>query len=180
MITETLRHNRKAGVKVAVSPLITDLPIILITLLLLTGLSQFNAILGIISFLGGIFIAYLGIESLKTKGLIISGAPSESRSLKKGVVANLLNPHPYLFWATIGTPYVLKASGVSILAIILFLGSFYIMLTGSKIAVAVITARTKSLINQKLYVLIMRMLGIALIVFSILFFYEGYKYLKIN
>lgn len=178
VITETLRHNSKAGIKVAVSPLITDLPIILVTLLIITELSQFNTILGIISFLGGVFVAYLGIESLKTKGLSISGSSPESLSLKKGIIANLFNPHPYLFWATVGTPYIFKASGISILALILFLGSFYIMLTGSKIAVAIITAKSKSFINQKSYIIMMRMLGLALLVFSVMFFYDGYKYMK--
>jgi len=69
VITETLKYSRKEGIKVAVSPLITDLPIILITLLILVRLSQFNTVLGIISFFGGIFIAYLVYESVKTKGL---------------------------------------------------------------------------------------------------------------
>ena len=52
VISETLKHNRKEGIKVAVAPLITDLPIVLVTVFILSRLSKFNSILGTISFLG--------------------------------------------------------------------------------------------------------------------------------
>ena len=36
VISETLKHNRKEGIKVAIALTITDLPIVLITLLILS------------------------------------------------------------------------------------------------------------------------------------------------
>ena len=65
--TETLKHNRKAGIRIALAPLITDLPIILITYYIFSKLSQFDIILNIISLCGGIFFAYLGYETIRTK-----------------------------------------------------------------------------------------------------------------
>ena len=177
VITETLKHSRKEGIKVAVSPLITDFPIIMITLFILVRLSQFNTVLGIISFLGGIFIAYLGYESVNTKGLDLRESGFKVQSLKKGVIANFLNPHPYLFWSTIGTPYILKAFEINLLTAVLFLLSFYILLVGSKVTIAVIVSRSKRFIKQKVYLFIMRFLGIILFIFSLIFFYDGYKYI---
>lgn len=178
-IAQTMKYNQKEGIKVALSPLITDLPIILLALLVFSQLSQFNTVLASISFVGGVFIAYLGIGSLKTKGFNMDAANSSSQSLKKGIIANLLSPGPYMFWATVGAPLLFKALDLSLPAVILFMSSFYICLIGSKMLAAVIVGRTKAFINQRLYMLIMRFLGLALLVFSILFFYDGLRYLEL-
>ena len=67
VISETLRHGVKAGVKVALAPIITDLPIIILTLLVLSKLSGFPEILGAISLAGGIFICTLGFGCIRAK-----------------------------------------------------------------------------------------------------------------
>lgn len=178
VLTQTIKHNKNEGIKVALSPLITDLPIILITILIFNRLTQFDTILAIISFAGAAFLAYLGVESIKTKGLKLETKNAKSGSMKKGIIANFLSPHPYLFWATVGTPFVFKALEVNVGAAILFLVSFYLFLTGSKIVVALVVARTKVFIGHKPYIIIMRLLGITLLIFSALFFYDGVNYLK--
>ena len=60
VISETLQHGIKSGLKVAIAPIITDLPIIIVTLFLISKLSNFHEILGIISLIGGCFILYMG------------------------------------------------------------------------------------------------------------------------
>lgn len=180
VIAQTIKHNKAEGIKVAISPLITDLPIILIALFVFDRLSQFDIALAIISFAGGAFIAYLGFESLKTKELNLEIQDTKSDSIKKGVIANFLNPSPYLFWAAVGTPLIFKAFEINLLTAILFLTSFYTFLIGSKITIAIIVARTKVFIGQRLYISIMRILGIALLIFSVLFFYDGINYLLLN
>lgn len=180
VLTQSIKHNSTEGIKVAITPLITDLPIILTTLLILNRLAQFNLILAIISFVGGIFVAYLGVESIKIKGLSINLQDTKSASLKKGIITNLLNPSPYLFWATVGTPLLLKSFQINLLTTIIFLTSFYVFLVGSKIMIATLSARTKFFMNQKIYVIIMRILGIALLIFSILLILEGVKYLQLH
>jgi len=63
VLTQTIKHNRVEGIKVALSPLVTDFPIILITVLILGRLAQFDLFLAIISFIGAIFLAYLIIPA---------------------------------------------------------------------------------------------------------------------
>ena len=178
VLSQTIKHNRKEGIKVAISPLITDLPIILIAVLIFNRLSEFDLILAIISFIGGIYVAYLGVESLRIKGLNIDVQDSKSDSIKKGVIANILSPSPYLFWATVGTPIIFKALKINLISSILFLISFYILLIGSKVMIAIVIAKTKIFINQKTYVVVMRILGIVLLAFSLMFFFDGIKYLQ--
>lgn len=180
VITQTIKHNKTEGIKIAICPLITDLPIILITLLFFYKFSHFNTLLSIISFIGGTFVAYLGYESVKFKGADLVKPDTKSDSMKKGIMANFLSPYPYLFWVTIGMPYVFKAYEINLATVIIFFVSFYAFMTGSKIAIAMIVARSKIFTGQKIYIIIMKLLGIALFVFSLLFLYDGIKYLRLN
>ncbi len=177
VLTQTIKHNRAEGIKVALSPLITDLPIILVTVLILSKFAQFDIFLAIISFIGAIFLAYLGVESLRTREMSIDLQDSKSGSLRKGIIANFLNPSPYLFWATVGTPLMFKAYKTDLLTSMLFMVSFYVFLIGSKIVVAILVDRTKQFINQRIYLVIVRILGIGLLIFSLIFLYDGVKYL---
>ena len=177
VITETLKHNKTEGIKVAISPLVTDLPIILVSLFFFSKLSQFDIALGVISFAGGIFIAYLAYETMKTKVLYREEGNVKPESFKKGITANFLNPHPYLFWCTIGTPLVLKAFEINTVTVTLYFLAFYIALIGSKVAIVLIVSRSKNHIGNKSYIWIMRVLGTVLFLFSIFFFLDGVKYL---
>lgn len=178
VLTQTIKHNRTEGIKVALSPLITDLPIILITVLILGRFANSDIFLALISFVGAIFLAYLGVESLKATEMNFDARDSNSGSLKKGIIANFLNPSPYLFWATVGTPLMLKAYRTDLLTSILFIVSFYVFLIGSKVVAAFLVDRTRQFIDQKIYLIIMRILAIALLIFSVIFIYDGVKYLQ--
>jgi threonine/homoserine/homoserine lactone efflux protein len=173
VITETLKHNRKEGIRIALSPLITDLPIILITYFIFSKLSHSDIMLSVISLSGGIFFIYLGYETIKTKvpGLTETGKHPES--LKRGITANMLNPHPYLFWLTVGIPTAFKACETSLVTVILYLLLFYTMLVGSKIGIAFLAERSKSFLRNKSYKITMRILAVALFVFAAIFLYNG-------
>ena len=179
LISETLQHDIKSGVKVALAPIITDLPIIILTLFVLSKLSNFHNILGVISIAGGFFILFMGYESLCTKGLELSFREAEPKSLTKGVLANALNPHPYLFWFSVGAPTMTKAMSVNIIAPLTFIISFYTFLVGSKILLAILIGKSKSFLSGKVYMYTMRFLGVILGVLAFVLFYDGLKLLNI-
>jgi threonine/homoserine/homoserine lactone efflux protein len=140
VLTQTLRHGRRAGVLVALAPLVTDLPIVLAAFLVVRGLPLWE--LGWLSISGGLFVVYLGAETLRSARsaqpvVARAGADPGLGSLWRGVGANLLNPNPYLFWATVGAPLLVsgyRAGGVPEAASFLF--GFYVLLVGSKLALA--------------------------------------------
>jgi threonine/homoserine/homoserine lactone efflux protein len=175
VITETLKHNVREGMKIALSPLISDFPIILLSLFIFSKLLQLQLAFAIISLLGGVFIAYLGYQTWKIKEFTTGEITAGRNSLQKGITVNLLNPGPYVFWCTIGTPLILKAYAMGVGTVIGFLAAFYISLIGSKITVVMIISRTKSFMNNTAYVWIMRVLGTALFVFSIFFFKDAFN-----
>lgn len=56
VITQTLKHSVKEGMRVALAPLVTDAPIIILSLLLLSELKESNRLLGLISLIGGVYV----------------------------------------------------------------------------------------------------------------------------
>lgn len=172
-ISETLQHGKWEGIKVAVSPLITDLPIILAVLFVLSHLTNSNLFIGIIAFFGASYLIYSGIKSLKIKKNSVELNVEKKDALKKGVIVNFGNPHPYVFWLSIGGPIILKSLNTHIGATILFIAGFYICLVGSKVVVALIVEKSKSFINSKYYFSIIRVLGIAQIIFGLTFIKVG-------
>ena len=177
VISETLRHNIKEGMKVSIAPIITDLPILLISLFVLTQLSNFNLLLGIISVLGGFFVLYLGYESLRIQGVELNLKEQSSNSLKKGVITNVLNPHPYVFYMTVGAPMMVRAMDQNVFFAGAFLGSFLFLLVASKVVLAIIVGKSRTFLKGRAYINIMRILGILLILFSVFLFRDGIKLL---
>ncbi len=179
VISETLRHDIRAGIRVAVSPIFTDLPIIILTLAVLSQLSGFHNILGIISLIGGCVILFMGYESMNPKSSESDLSETEPKSLIKGILANALSPHPYLFWFSVGGPIMNRAMNLNMAAPFAFIASFYILLIGSKILLAVLVGKSKSFLNGSLYLYSMRLLGLALCILSLLLFRDGLKLLEI-
>lgn len=177
VISETLRHGIRAGLKVSIAPLATDVPIILVSLLLLNRLAAYKPVLGCISILGGLFILYLAYESLKTRGVELNLSAVNATSFKKGVITNALNPHPYIFYMTVGSPIIYRSIQQNILATLSFVGSFLVLLVGSKVVLAMVVERSRSFLKGRLYIWVMRVLGVLLIIFSMVLLRDGIELL---
>jgi len=177
VISETLQHDVKSGAKVALAPIVTDLPIIVLTTLVLSKLASFQGILGGISLAGGCFVLFMGYQSLRCQGVELRIGEIKPRSLVKGVVTNLLSPHPYLFWLGVGAPTVIKAAQSDLTLPLIFICGFYSCLVGSKLALALMAGRTKTFLRGATYIYIMRFLGLSLCALSLVLFNDGCKLL---
>lgn len=178
-ISETLQYGKWEGIKVAVSPLITDMPIVLSVLYVLSHLTNYDFIIGIIAFFGASYLIYSGIESLKIKKDSIELNVEKEDALKKGVIVNFGNPHPYVFWFSIGGPIIYKSLNTHVSATFLFIFGFYSFLVGSKVIITLIVEKSKSFINSKHYFSIIRALGMAQIIFGLTFIKMGLSSLNI-
>lgn len=179
VISETLQHNIRSGIKVALAPIVTDLPIVLVSLFILAQLTNFHAVLGIISLAGGVFLLILGYQSLKIQGISLDIQEVNPKSLSKGVLTNFLSPHPYLFWLSVGAPTMIKAINNHPLAGVTFIGGFYFCLIGAKITVAILTGKSKSFLTGNSYRAMIRCLGLFLLILAGKLFYDGLKLLQI-
>lgn len=177
VVSQTIKHDFKEGLKVAFAPLISDIPIIIISLIIISFLEGYKSILGIIFILGGLYLVYLAYESFKFKPLDVDVEVSNLKSLRKGVTLNLINPSPYIFWITIGSPIIIPAYMVNPVAPFEFIISFYIFLVGAKICVAYITGRSREFVTGKFYLHIMNILGVLISIFAIIYLYNGFQLL---
>jgi len=178
VITETLKGGVSSGLRIALALLITDAPIIAGSLFLLASFAHAMTFVGIVALIGGVFIARMGYENIMFKGIAPSNEAHRASRWTTGIIANLLNPHPYVFWLTVGGPLMLKANRSGMAATVLFLGLFYGCLVGSKILVAVAVGRFRRFLSSGPYIWIIRVLGVLLLIFAALFINEGWEYLN--
>jgi len=173
IISETMRHGKGEGTKVAIAPLITDLPIILVILFILTKVEGSNNIIGTISLIGAGYLIYLGIDNLRVNFDPTSIEENKSNALTRGIITNLLNPHPYLFWLTIGGPIIFSSMNIHFSMTFLFIFGFYLLLISSKVFTVLLVERSKAFLRSKYYILPIRISGILLILFAFIFIRDG-------
>jgi threonine/homoserine/homoserine lactone efflux protein len=179
LLAQTLRHGPREGCKIAMTPLITDAPIIVVALVVAVKLTKLGALLGIVSIAGGAFVLYLAWDSFRPARMDAEAPAERPRSWFKGTLTNLLSPHPWLFWLTVGAATLAKAMAQSWLVAIAFLCGFYLLLVGSKVLVAVMAGRSRDLLAGRPYRLVMRVLALLLAFFALLLFREGLRHLAV-
>lgn len=177
VLAQALRHGAREGCKVALTPLVTDTPIIVVTLALASRLAQVRPLLGIFSIAGAMFVLYLAWESFNPVGQETEAAMEPPRSWFKGIVTNIFNPHPWVFWLTVGAAMLSKFMEQSWTVAAAFLFGFYVLLVGSKIGVALLAGRSRHLLAGRGYRVTMRVLAVLLATFALLLFREGLKHL---
>jgi threonine/homoserine/homoserine lactone efflux protein len=168
VLSQTLRFGAGAGIRVALAPLITDLPIVVGAVLLVGAAPTTGWLPAVIALAGAAFVAYLAWDTWRTEMAedgLVAAAP---HSWTRGVIVNFLSPHPYLFWLAVGAPTLLSAvardgaaGGAG------FLVGFYGGLVGSKVIVALATSRARGFVSGRGYRIVMRALGVLLAVFAL-------------
>ena len=179
VISQTLKHGKMEGIKVGMAPLFTDLPIILLSVFLLSRFSGVNVMFGTISIIGGLFIGYLALESFTTRGVEPNAAKSVPSSLRKAILVNFTNPHPYIFFISVGGPIIVKGLQQGFVLPALFIVVFLSTLVVSKIVIALLADRSRSFLTGKIYLYTMKVLGIVLLVFALNFLQSGLRLLEV-
>jgi threonine/homoserine/homoserine lactone efflux protein len=173
VLAQTLRHGAREGCKIALAPLVTDVPIIVLALVLAAKLAQLRLWLGIMSIAGGAFVLYLAWDGFGPVPVAAAAPAERPRSWLKGILTNLLNPHPWLFWLTVGAAILAKGMAQSWLPALAFLCGFYLLLVGSKVLVVLLAARSREWLAGRPYRVVMRVLAVLLAFFALLLFREG-------
>jgi len=141
VVTTTLERGFGAGVRVAIAPLLTDAPIIALTVAVVSTVS--DGVLQALGMAGGLAIAAMGVWTVASAGSAVAGAEDRSPNvdLWRGVVVNALSPHPWIFWIGVGAPLLVSSWRDSPARGAAFLAGFYLLLVGSKVLVAWLVAR---------------------------------------
>ena len=173
ILSESLQHGAKAGIKIAIAPLITDVPIVLLCYYIFKQMAQVKILLIIITFSGGLFLVYLGYKNIIATGEV-NLKSVKTNSLRKGVITNFLSPSPYVFWMSIGAPLLGSAFGINVTTGIIFLIIFYTLLIGLKITIAILASKARRFVGGKAYKIVIRLLGFVLAGLGLFYIYNGF------
>jgi threonine/homoserine/homoserine lactone efflux protein len=147
IISETLSKGWKKTLPAAFAPLISDIPVVVIVLFLLSNVPVM--VLNILQLAGGIFLIYLAYGAYNTwrsfdvnkKVEVHSG----SKTMMKAALVNFLNPNPYIGWSLIMGPLFLKgyhetpSNGIALLV------SFYSTLIVCSMGIMILFSFAKNL-----------------------------------
>lgn len=197
VIQATLARGFPAGLRVALAPLITDVPVVVIALL---ALDQAPASwLAALSLVGGVFVVATGVATWREEppALVPASAPTApeaagfgasavapavvpagGRDLWRGALVNVLSPHPWLTWATVLGPQLVVLWRSDRVVATGFLLLFYVLLVGSKIVIAGLVARGRNRLSPRGYQLALRACALLLLVFGTLLIAHGLSVLQ--
>ena len=177
VVAASLRSGLAGGLLVALAPLVTDVPIIVLTALLVGSLPPEAT--RWVGTLGGLVIVWMGIEAIRSGRRAtlpgegdVQGEPR--KELLRGIVVNGLNPHPYLFWTTVGSPTLLKGWRESPLHALAFLVPFYVLLVSSKAVIAWLVSRQAGGLTEVWYRRVLMGSGVLLAGMGIWFVWQSW------
>lgn len=174
VLTQTLRHGLSEGRKVAMAPLLTDGPLLLLSSMLVGSLARLEGALALLSLVGATVLCALAWQTARVAAIELPQAgAAPPRSVRTAVLTNLVNPHPYLFWLAIGGPMVVAAWQVGPLTAGSWAVGFFGGLVGAKLLLAQLVARLRRRLAGPAWRWTMRLLALALVLLAARFAWEG-------
>jgi threonine/homoserine/homoserine lactone efflux protein len=174
LINQSLSGGFRRGAPVALAPVITDLPIILLSLFVLDRLPPY--FLRIVGLAGGLFVLYLAWGLWRSwqagQAGYESGEQTRGSSLRKAVVVNFLGPGAYLFWGLVNGPILLDALHQSALHAAAFLIGFYGVFITSLAGLALLFSQARRLGPRVVRILLLASIFI-LVIFGLILLKES-------
>jgi len=164
VLSQTIQYGLKEGLKVTLGPLISDAPIIIAAYFFTNQIP--------VSFLywlylpGGMYLIYMAKHSWQINFDSMDVTKPVANSIKKGVITNILNPAPYLFWLTIGAPIIIRQSASKMSVFFL---AFYSALLGTKVLIAYLISIGRN--NQKALNYISKSLALIIFIYGVYFMF---------
>ena len=155
VVTAALRSGWRAGVLASFAPVVSDLIVIAGVLLVLNQLPA--RALPILAVAGGLFLLWTAWQTVRdSRGATLAVSADEQKragrqALWQAGLVNLLNPHPWIFWATVLGPLTVKAWQASPLSAVWLLLAFYVAIVGSKAIIAVAIAGGRHRLTDVVY-----------------------------
>jgi threonine/homoserine/homoserine lactone efflux protein len=127
LFSASLTQGFRRTLPAAFAPVITDGPVAILVLFVLTQLPLW--VIWVLRFSGGIFILYLAFAAWKTwknyNAISYLSTKPGQNSLFRAALINVLNPGPYLGWSLVLGPLFLKGWNETAINGITLLLSFY-------------------------------------------------------
>ena len=168
LISQTLRNGWKNTLPATFSPLITDGPIALLVLVVLSHLPVWLE--QVLRFSGGVFLIYLAISAFGSwreyHSKVTTPVQSSQQSVLNAAIVNWLNPNPYLGWSLILGPLLLKGWRENPANAIALLAGFYVTMIASTVGIIMVFGAARG-IGPKVNRLLIAVSAIALVLFGL-------------
>lgn len=182
-VDKSIKSGPVTGVLISIGHSLLELVIVI---LLLSGAGIFlgtEAAQMVIGFLGGIVLVYFGINMIKDAYQnnisinIDAKTKKESRNLiAGGIIVSVSNPYFLFWWAIVGLGLLLSAyTSFGIIGVILFYFGHILSDISWYSIISVLVSRTRKFINQKVYRIVIAILGACLSGFGISFIADSVK-----
>jgi threonine/homoserine/homoserine lactone efflux protein len=127
IISQTLNNGWKRTLLAIFAPLISDGPIIILMLVILSNLP--TGMMQILQIVGGVFVLYLALDAFKAwrtyDASVLTTSHTIQQSVFKAALMNMLSPGPYIYWSLVTGPILLTGWQESPANGIGFLFGFY-------------------------------------------------------
>lgn len=172
VIQQTLSHGLPGGLKASMAPLITDGPIIIAALWLLSQFKNIDLFAAGLSLVSGLYLLWLAQKMLRVQSISVTSKLGAEASLLTAVKVNFLNPGPYLFWFTVGGSYIVRGTTTqSAVFVVTSIGA----LIAAKVAVALLAARFLPSLESRGYLVTLKALAALMAVFGVLSLATSYE-----
>ena len=150
LISQALSQGWRRTWIAAFAPLLSDGPIVVLALLVLSQVSDwFQRVLQIV---GGLFVLYLAFGAFKAWKIFAPDAESTPqtgpKSLLRAAMMNLLSPGPYLFWSLVIGPLIVSTWRENPSNAISIMLAFYFAMIGLNIGVVLLFGQAARFGNQ--------------------------------
>jgi threonine/homoserine/homoserine lactone efflux protein len=181
VISASLRGGTSHGLRVALSPLLTDLPIIVISLFVLRQVN--DSAIGFLSIVGALVLSYFAYESWiagridPQKNIDLDNTLGSTKTtLFKAILTNFINPSAWLFWMTAGGTLLTTGWNKGFWDAAGFLFGFYLLLVGSKALLAWGLGTSRNKMPLWLYQLLVRIAAVILLILGVQLIRSGINY----
>jgi threonine/homoserine/homoserine lactone efflux protein len=168
LISQTLTNGWRRTIPAAFAPLLSDGPIIVLMLFLLSRMP--TLLVQILQCAGGLFLFYLAAGAFKTWRNFEREYKAPSRSSRqtvlKAAMVNVLNPAPYLGWSLVMGPLLIKGWRETPVNGIALLIGFYTSLILMTLGIMLLFSTARNL-GQRVNRVLVGISGIALACFGI-------------
>lgn len=178
-VDESTRRGAIAGPLLMLGHMILEIALVALVAVGLGGFLTQPVVVAAVSFVGGGLMCWMGQGMVRTASRLSLANPAAKRSsmhpVLAGIVVSLSNPYWTIWWATIGVGYIVMGAKLGLAGIVaFFIGHILADVTWYTL-VSFGVAKGRRWMPDTVYQWMIRLCGIALLVFGVLFLLEGRK-----
>jgi threonine/homoserine/homoserine lactone efflux protein len=170
-----LEKGFKHGLILALTPLVTDVPPLLFSALLLERLGW--TALTMLGISGGAVILVVGLRFLRrhgSSGNLLGGAhEGQSAHLGHVLASSLLNPSPWIFWLVVASPFLLRSWNRSTTEGITFVAVLFVTNISTASSLAWIASHSRKLLAPVWQRRALRVVGVTLVLVGALLCWQA-------